>query len=246
MLKLISVNVEGPKHYKTVFPLIDNENPDVLCLQEAPFEMRTWLQERGYKTSFAPMVRRTFGDIEHIIGILLATKLPQKTRLYYYWQSPEDIPALYNPDYPALTVSNAYLIATILDNGIEYNIATTHVMDTSNGAPDSHQEKGVSLLIESLGKEPSHVICGDFNMPRHHNNLYEKFTKLYRDEIPKHYQSSLDRNLHRLGKVKIDQPIFDKFMVDYIFAKPEYEVTQERLEFGVSDHAAIVAYVAKV
>jgi endonuclease/exonuclease/phosphatase family metal-dependent hydrolase len=69
---------------------------------------------------------------------------------------------------------------------------------------------------------------------------------LYQDEIPKHYQSSLDRNLHRLGKVKLDQPIFDKFMVDYIFAKPEYEVTGERLEFGVSDHAAVVAHIVKI
>lgn len=245
MLKLISLNIEGPKHYNTVFPFIDSENPDVLCLQEAPEETRTFLQERGYKTAFAPMCQRTFGDTEHVIGILLATKLPQQTRVYYYWQSPEDISAPYDPKHPALSISNAYLIATIINKGKQYNIATTHVMDTRNGASDSHQEKGVSLLIKSLSKEPSHIICGDFNMPRHHNHLYEKFTRLYQDEIPNHYQSSLDRNLHRLGNVKIDQPIFDEFMVDYIFAKPEYEVTDERLEFGVSDHAAVVAHIAR-
>ena len=245
MLKLVSLNIEGPKHYKTVFPFIDNENPDVLCIQEAPHEIRTFLQERGYKTTFAPMCRRTFRETEHVIGILLATKLPLKTHLYYYWQSPKGVPSVYNPDHPYLSVSNAYLMATIIDNGQEYNIVTTHVMDTGNGASDSHQEKGVSLLIKSLSKEPTHIICGDFNMPRQHNHLYEKFTKIYQDEIPKHYQSSLDRNLHRLGKAKIDQPIFDKFMVDYIFSQPEYEVTEERLEFGISDHAAVVANIHK-
>ena len=245
MLKLVSLNIEGPKHYKTVFPFIDNENPDVLCIQEAPHEIRAFLEERGYKTTFAPMCRWNFGETTHTIGILLSTKLPQKTRLYYYWKSPQGVPAIYNTEHPALSISNAYLIATIVDNVTEYNIATTHVMCTGNGAPDSHQEKGVSLLIKSLSKEPPHIICGDFNMPRHHNHLYEKFTKIYQDEIPKHYQSSLDRNLHRLGNVKIDQPIFDKFMVDYIFSQPEYEVTEERLKFGISDHAAVVANIHK-
>lgn len=246
MLKLISLNIEGPRHYSTVFPFIANENPDVLCLLEAPYEMRTFLQEKGYKTTFAPMCRRTFGETEHVIGIILASKLPQKTHLYYYWQSPKGAPATYDPKHPALSVSNAYLMATILDNGVEYNIATTHVMDTGNGAPDKHQEKGISLLIKALSKEPPHIICGDFNMPRHHNHLYERFTKLYCDEIPQHYQSSLDRNLHRLGNEKIDEPIFDKFMVDYIFSKPQYEVSDVRLEFGISDHAAVVAHIAKV
>jgi endonuclease/exonuclease/phosphatase family metal-dependent hydrolase len=246
MLKLVSLNMEGPKHYSTVFPFVDRENPDVLCLQEAPQETRNFLQERGYKTTFAPMCSRTFEDTKHVIGILLATKLPQKTHLFYYWENPGGATALYNPKQPALSVSNAYLMATIQNNGSEYNIATTHVMDTKNGASDSHQEKGVSLLINSLKKDPSHIICGDFNMPRHHNHLYEKFTNLYKDEIPRHYQSSLDKNLHRLGNVKIDQPIFDKFMVDYIFSQPEYEVTAVHLEFGVSDHAAIVANITRV
>ena len=81
-------------------------------------------------------------------------------------------------------------------------------------------------------------------MPRGHNKLYEVITQKYTDTIPRHYRSSLDRNLHRLGKkTDLNQPIFDAYMVDYIFTQPPFEASDIHLEFGVSDHAAVIGNI---
>ncbi len=83
-------------------------------------------------------------------------------------------------------------------------------------------------------------------MPRGYNTNYTQFCAHYTDEIPNTYTSSLDRTLHRLGsRSDLNAPIFDIYMVDYIFSQPPYRVTDVSLMFGVSDHAAVQAQISK-
>lgn len=42
---------------------------------------------------------------------------------------------------------------------------------------------------------------------------------------------------------KIDQPIFEEYMVDYIFTQSPYWADNVKLKFGVSDHAAVIAEI---
>jgi endonuclease/exonuclease/phosphatase family metal-dependent hydrolase len=124
-------------------------------------------------------------------------------------------------------------------NGELYRIGTTHFWDSSDGHADTMQRTLMRRLIPTLEREPPHVLCGDFNIPRGHNTLYDKLAVRYNESIPLHYHSSLDRNLHKLGKADLDEPIFDEYMVDYILTQEPYIATDTKLHFGVSDHAAV-------
>ncbi len=64
----------------------------------------------------------------------------------------------------------------------------------------------------------------------------------YKDNIPSHYKTSIDAALHRAGKER-PEGLADK-MVDGLFTTPGYTAVDVRLQFGVSDHAAIVATIS--
>ena len=83
------------------------------------------------------------------------------------------------------------------------------------------------------------------NIPRHHNFLYEKFLEQYKDNIPAEYKSSLDKSMHLFGNDSEKNVLFTDYMVDYIFSQAPYRVQNVRLEFGISDHAAVIADVFK-
>ena len=239
MLKLISVNIEKNRHYNTVLPFLDEENADVVCLQEVPEEFSRELGKLGYKTSFAPM---SIDDIDTTIGIMFASKLPYNSKTVYYHGSADTV-VKYGESRKDKTGSNAYILATVSTLENNFLIATTHMTDTKDGHEDYFQTKCTANLLDALSKEKPHLICGDFNMPRGYNSLYEKMTATYTDNIPPKYKSSLDKNLHRLGDKVVDQPIFDEYMVDYIFTQPPYKAKDVRLEFGISDHAAVIATI---
>lgn len=244
MLKLITLNIEMDKHYSRFFPFLDNEDADVICLQEVPESALRYFHGRGFATVFAPMIIKKLSDKEEAVGVAIATKLPFSTQKVYYHGAKENL-VLSDGKDPGKNSVYAYIMAKIDFNGEVYNIATTHMVDTPNGKENDLQILVMNKMLEHLKNEEAHCICGDFNMPRGYNKLYDLVTTNYIDSIPIEYKSSLDRNLHRMGSIPIDQPIFDCYMVDYIFAQAPYKVEVDRLQFGVSDHAGIVAEIYK-
>lgn len=242
MLKLLTLNIEKDSHYPTVFALIDKYQADVICLQEVPELAISQLTARGYIVSYAPMSYQT--ELGCRFGIAIATKSPQKTHIHYYHREGQAI-TTFIQERRLETMSRCYLIAEVVYHNEKYRIATTHQIDTKDGLADHDQTTAFSKMLRVLDQEPAHIICGDFNLPRGYNSLYETMTKSYTDTIPQHYKSSLDRNLHKMGHRVIDKPIFDTYMVDYIFSQPPYVVTDVQLTFGVSDHAAVTALITK-
>lgn len=236
MAKLVSVNMESDKHFDRVTALLQSEQPDIVCLQEAPDTYLPTLVTLGYHTAFAPMYR----DDRFFMGIIIASTMPFESHTYYYYRAQPTI-IEYNPlDKPG-TISHPYIFASFTFDKSTYRVATTHVMWTPDGSADHHQRAGIAAMLEALAREPSHVLCGDFNIPRGYNELYPSLISHYTDAIPFSYPSSLDPVLHRLAHTDTDQPIFETFMVDYLFTQPPYNATNVRLQFGVSDHAAIIA-----
>lgn len=241
MPKIISLNIETNKHYVTVLPFLDHEAPDILCLQEAPESFATELHKRGYQTCYAPMIIKKIKNEELSIGILIASKHPFDYQKNYYLKSESEV-TLHNPINPEKTLALPYLMADVKTNEGYFKIATTHMIVTNDGKENVIQTQMTKELLALITKEDSHVLCGDFNIPRGHNALYNEMTKHYTDTIPLHFKSSLDRNLHRLGNsTTLNAPIFDEYMVDYIFTQPPYIASEVRLQFGVSDHAAVIA-----
>lgn len=246
MAKIISLNIETNKHYNTVLPFLDKEAPDIICLQEAPELFAHELTERGYQTAYAPMILKNINGTITSIGVMIASKYLLLTHKAVYYHQDEASVTLHNSGDSVETLSIPYLFASIKIDGVPFSIATTHMIDTDDGREDPLQIQITEKFLTLICKENPHVLCGDFNMPRGYNVLHTEMQKHYTDTIPTHYQSSLDRNIHRLGNIKtLNAPIFDIYMVDYIFTQPPYQASNVRLQFGVSDHAAVIADLTK-
>lgn len=178
-------------------------------------------------------------------GVLMATKHAAIFNSFYYYE-PEGQLRVFEKEVWHETCAQGVVSAEITFNEKKYHIATTHFTWTQDGET-AGQEQITDMLsfIKKVEQLPPHVICGDFNIPRNHNYLYEALTAKYTDEIPMHYKSSMDKQLHRLGNDPDKAIIFEEFMVDYIFTEQPYVAKDVRLEFGVSDHAAVVATIVQ-
>ncbi|MFM2423629.1 MAG: hypothetical protein RLZZ70_14 [Candidatus Parcubacteria bacterium] len=244
MITVVSLNIEGNRHYERVLPFIDSVAPDVICLMEAPSSVLVHLANRGYFTIFAPMCIENPVAPGDVLGLVLATKAPHTATTTYYTSHhgrivPHDKHNAHSKSYPLIT-------ATITHQDDTYTIATAHLYDTYNGQESPEQTASVDSLLGALAKLPPHILCGDFNMPRGYNTNYDRFCTQYVDTVPASYTSSLDRQIHRAGnRTDLNAPIFDVYMVDYVFTQAPYQASDVRLEFGVSDHAAVVATLSK-
>jgi endonuclease/exonuclease/phosphatase family metal-dependent hydrolase len=246
MITLLSLNMEGERHTDRVMAFITKHKPDVICLQEIPSSFIEILAKLGYFSSFAPMLVGNNIAIGDCIGIAIATKIPtQSTTTYYASNNGTFVP--YQREHSAETISNPVILATYeSQDGQTYHIATAHQPVTQDGTADDNQIKDTKSLLNHLKTQPPHILCGDMNMPRGYNTNYDLFSAHYTDCIPETYSSSLDKSLHRLGsRNDLNAPIFDIYMVDYIFSQAPYTVSTVELHFGISDHAAVTAVLQK-
>lgn len=129
---------------------------------------------------------------------------------------------------PAITVKVQF-------NNQKYFITNTHLTVTEQGESTNYCFQQAIKLANYLEKYPDMIICGDFNSPRG-GSVFDYFCKLYKDNIPKKYKTSLDQNLHRVKKLK--------FMVDVLFSTKSYKIKRVKLINGVSDHMAVVAEIS--
>lgn len=242
-MKLISLNVEGVKHADRVKTFLEAERPDVVCLQEVQPDLEQFLRSLNYTVAFLPVTLHKNDTGINEEGILIASKHQAVFNSFYYYEPIGEL-QLFKKDTWRETCAEGVVYAKIQFEEKEYVIATTHFTWTPDGSnPNDEQLTDMVSLIKCIKQLPPHIICGDFNIPRHHNYLYEALIHEYSDTVPSHYKSSLDKNLHRLGELADKANLFNDYMVDYVFTQPPYMATDVHLEFGVSDHAAVVATI---
>lgn len=244
--KLITLNCEGDKHWDKIIPLLERESPDVICFQEVFESDLTKLESLGYHSSFLQMSLMMKEGAPEAWGVAILTKseTPIVTHARYYLRPAEhfvlnDTTVLYK------TMHYGVLWGNFIHDDTEYTIATTHFVWTPAGETNEVQEGAFVEMLGVLETIEPHVLVGDFNVPRGYNRLYPKMIEHYTDAIPASYKSSMDKDLHRFGNNPEKTRMFTDYMVDYVFSQPPYAVSDVRLEFGVSDHAAVVASVVK-
>jgi exonuclease III len=238
-MKLISINIESKRHLKRVLPFLEEEDADVIGIMEAPEDMVDVLTARGYHTTFAPMTIRTQDGATFTDGVLFASKEPHEATVHYYHKAMAEIVPYQTTDKRG-TIAHPVIFANV--SGMY--IAVTHFTWNPNGeTADANQTTDLAALLTFLQTKPPHILCGDLNIPRNINTLYQTLAAHYTDHIPLEYVSSLDKNLHRVGNDENLQKLFTSFMVDYILNNSNYTVTNTRLEFGISDHAAVITTV---
>jgi len=240
-MKIISLNLEGKKHLAMALPFLQTQAADVVCLMEASKDLEEWLVKQGYFVTFAPMVLRNHDGLTYESGIIFASKQAHRSEIFYYRQPTPEI-VLFDTHNKRESISHPVIWATSGD----FNFATTHFTWNPNGeTADQNQTTDLTALLAYLQTKPPHVLCGDFNIPRNINALYQELRKAYTDNIPLDYRSSLDADHHRAGKDSSLDKLFTQFMVDYAFTQAPYVASDVRLQFGVSDHAAVVATITR-
>ena len=237
MFKLISVNIEHDKHIDLVLKFLDEEKPDVLYLQEVFNEDYMMIKDRfsmeGFFESYVLVGSYTGDGILHDSGCALLSKFPlQDIKIEYYYGDADVMPvagSIPSDEYPKVLLSAKAEI-----NGKKYDLATTQFTWTKDGEATDRQRENAEKLLTLLKSHKSLILAGDFNAPRG-REIFAEFNKHYRDNIPKEYTTSIDKNIHRAGGLQL--------MVDSLFSTEDIEFENVKLVDGVSDHMAIVAEV---
>ena len=244
-IRLISINIEHSRHLDRVLPFLEHERVDVVCVHELMERDITALESLlGASCIFAPVAKHVRNETG-IMGCGIFSRLPVTAHdIKHYIEPKEPL-----PDFDETTTATKHasrngplIIADVEASDGRYRIATTHFTWTPHGDADDFQREDVSKLLDILRTLGSFVVCGDFNAPRG-GEIFSQLAGQYTDNIPKEYATSIDVNLHRAGTARPEE-LADK-MVDGLFTTPNYLASDVRLQFDVSDHAAIVATIQR-
>lgn len=249
MIKLISLNIERSKHLSLVIPFLEKEEADVVCLQElAQKDIELFEKALGAECFFAPMADHGDGEdgvAPGIVGIGMFSKLPvSQQEVKYYWGAGA-CDRRYDFSSAAgkhETESYVLLYQDVEKNGEQYRVASTHFTWTPDGEADDLQREDMHSLLRALEELREFTLCGDFNAPRG-GEMFSALSERYKDNIPHEYKTSLDLSLHRAGKTEPDR--LGRYMVDGLFTTPGYRAEGVHLQFGISDHAAVLATIAR-
>lgn len=188
-LRLITLNIEGDKHFDQVFPFLHEQTADVVCLQEVfEADLHLFTETLGGSIHFRPLTNMTLEHQDNHaprglwgIAIWLRDGLPaEKINTHYYRGS--ETQALESAD-PGMGACRAALVATCLFEKASYTVATTHFTWTPDGAADDRQRADYNNLMEYLANTPELILCGDFNAPRG-GEIFTAFTSRFTDNLP--------------------------------------------------------------
>ena len=243
MIKLVSVNIERSKHLECVLPFLEKENADVVCVQELmEYDIPALENATASPCFFTPTSHHPAEGKQGLEGLGIFSSAPLKhSEVFFYVGNglPErefddtDIHTKHD------TQGHAVVHIDINKNGTTFRIANTHFTWTPNGDADDYQREDVKKFLAALEPLGEFVLCGDFNAPRiiegNPGEIFSAIAAKYTDNIPAHYTTSIDKDLHRAGDLQL--------MVDGLFSTPTYRVSNVELRGGISDHMAIIAQV---
>ena len=245
-MKLINLNVEIDLHYERVFDFLRSEDPDVITLQEATDHYRSELEQAGYFVSYVPRLKKMSVTGEITDGELIATRVSHTLTDHLYYDHGHKDLQFEDEANRRETNHEGLLIAEFDQADTHFILCTTHFTWTPKGELACDDQKAdMQAFLDFTTKLPPHILTGDFNIPRHHNELYDVLAEHYIDNVPATYESSMDPTLHKHRNNPELQKLFNDFMVDYVFTQSPYTATDVRLEFGISDHAAVIAEIGK-
>ncbi len=238
-LRVISVNIEHDKHLDTVLPFLKTEKWDVLLVNELlATDVPKFEEALNEDCFFVPMMRfhRPYGMIPFGHGVF--SRVPVVIRDEQYAGPLGEVVDLIegSSEDRFKTQKNFLIIVEANKEGVVYKLGFTHFPWTPDGEADNIQRACAKTLLEMAEKEGGMALFGDFNAPRG-KEIFSLFAEKFKDNIPAHYETSVDENLHRAGKLM--------YMVDGCFTTPGYLASDVELRFGISDHAAVLASISK-
>lgn len=244
-MKIVSLNIEGNRHYDRIIPFLHQEDFDVICLQEVLMEdiPRITKEFPSMISLYKPFTSFDSSHENHktmngkIFGTMILSKIPGSLGCHYYWGS--ETQAMLSEEALADEVKRQnYVLVWIslhTEVGKEITVATTHFPVTNEGESTPHQLEIIEPLSENLDQFEHVVMMGDFNAPRG-GETFTELAKRYKDNIPEKYKTSIDQNLHRVTGLQ--------YMVDGCFSRGGVTVYDVSLRDGLSDHMAVIASIS--
>lgn len=245
-LKLICLNIEKDRHLDCISTFLSKRLPDVFCVQEIYESSIPTIAAAlpGSTYVYVPMTGRPKENPPQMQGVAIFSRLPiKKYEVHYYVGGPDSVPDSDDKDPLTWNANNRMVIVCDIESGGEiFRICTTHFTWSERGIRTDKQRHDMGELLKILWSLGEFVLCGDFNVSRG-GELFGMLAERYTDNVPIHYETSLDLELHRAAKLRRHE-IANK-MVDSIFSTPAYSVSDVEMVSGVSDHCALVATVSK-
>ena len=238
-LKLVSLNIEKDRHLDRITPFLSEQMPDVFCAQEVYESSIPVIAKAlsGAAYVYVPMTGRPKENPPHMQGVAIFSRLPIKAQsVRYYVGRPDTVPDSDDNDPLTYNASNRMVVLCDIEKeGQLFRVGTTHFTWTPDGEPTDGQRSDMRALIALFDDAEELILAGDFNVSRG-GELFGALAQRYKDNVPPHYTTSIDGNLHRKGQLNR--------MVDGIFSTPRYTVSDVEMISGVSDHCALVAKIS--
>ena len=222
-MRIVSVNIEGSRHLERVAALLDELEPDVVCVQELFKRDQKLITERYTHCAFASMtLQERDGHPYEEVGLGFASNEAFEPISHRYG-GPQTLTTYIRSDETRL---QRWLLGGVVDGT---TIMTTHMMVTPDASIMPFQFKDAEAIIGFLEEHHRIIFCGDLNTPRT-GPIFERFASVLIDTIPGEVTTTLDQQLHRSAPIHL--------VVDGAFVRGIEARTS--LRFGVSDHAALI------
>lgn len=239
-MKLVSLNIERSKHLALVLPFLEHEQADAVCLLEVmAYDVPQLEVVLGPVSIFTPTTIHEAESRPAPFGQAIFSRLEiTQAKEVFYWGGKQQLPTLdfSTAETKHTTEYHAVSYVDVTSGDESFRIAATHFTWTPHGEADDLQRKDLAAMLHVLEGMGEFVLTGDFNAPRG-GEIFSALAEKYKDNIPSEYQSSLDLTLHRAAPLNL--------MVDGLFTTPAYSASSVRLQLGLSDHAAVIATIAR-
>ena len=245
-ISLVSLNIERDKHLDRILPFLSAQEPDIVCMQEiCEKDVERIADVVAGDYIFTPTRRHPDDGFSGLEGECIFSRLPiqRKSQIYYVG----DATFIPNQELPHKTDNRAVTSIDIEIDDDVFRICTTHFTWTPALTPSEAQRIDSKALLGVLDGCGEFVLAGDFNAPRG-GEIFSQLAARYTDSIPPQYVTSIDADLHRAGREKLERDAREAGilgqMVDGLFTTPGYRASDVQLKNGLSDHFAIMAKIS--
>lgn len=237
LLKIVCLNIEHSLHIERIIPFLQKYHPDVILLQEVSFKDVSRFEETlGMKGIFLYLYSILRNGIQEPSGQATFSKLPLIKSYSSYYRGDPGNPPPQIPHGDGEKQNRAILVTDVIKAKEQYCLINTHFTWSPKGQPNDHQFQDLEKLFQLLSTIPDFILCGDFNAPRG-TPIFDAIASRYKDNIPPHVMTTIDKNWHKAGDLQI--------VVDGFFTTPKYHVKSIELVNNISDHWGILAEVKK-
>ncbi len=238
-MKLISLNVEKGKHFEKHKDYIIKENPDILCLQEVlkedieKYKKITKSEFAIFEPIINTKIKKENKEVKYIEGIAIFSKLPVIFAGFHAIFDNNKI--VQKSDSSLEDFFWKALVVKVLENKKEFTIVNIHGIVTERGeVVTEKQRRYFENLLKILENYKNIILTGDSNAPRG-IEIFDKIAKIYKDNIPQEYKTSIDNDIHRVGHLNL------RYVIDILFTDGNVKAENIFYKSGMSDHFALVA-----